>query len=129
MNVKICANTNQKVFNTMKEQIELDFTEAKIQRDKGIEQALTNADNSTPGWSSIAYEEFKRFLLNNPGEFMAEEFRSHCAVIDFPFPPSNRAFGGVILKASFDGLIKFVRYGRVSNPRAHACFASVWKRA
>lgn len=113
----------------MKEPIQLDLLEAIEERDKGIQKAIDHADAVTPDWSQLAYEELKRFLQETPGEFMAESFRAHCAVVNFPLPPSSRAFGGVILRASKAGIIRRVRFDQVSNKRAHACFASVWRRA
>lgn len=106
--------------------VQLNILEAIEQRNAGIQTAIDHANSDNPGWSEKAFEEFKRFLVINPGEFMAEQFRCHCAVIDFPLPPHARAFGGIIRKASNAGIIKFVRYQQVSNPKAHACFASVW---
>lgn len=106
--------------------VQLSFEDAMRERDAGIQKAVDHADAVNPDWSVQAFEEFKRFLIINPGEFMAEAFRAHCAVVDFPLPPHSRAFGGIIRKASNAGIIRFVRHQQVSNPKAHACFASVW---
>lgn len=113
----------------MKNVVQLDILSSIAERDAGIQTAITHADAVTPDWSSMAYEELKRFLKITPGEFMGENFRSHCAQIDFPLPPHARAFGGIIVKAYKSGLIRRVRFDQVSNKKAHACFASVWIKA
>lgn len=103
--------------------------EARKQRDQGIQKARDTAEAVNPGWNQLAYDLLKRFLRDHNGPFLAEEVRSFAAMEDFPLPPSNRAWGGIMIRAVKSGLIVRDGYGQVSNPKAHACFASVWKKA
>lgn len=108
--------------------IQLSIDDALKARDKGIEKSVQHANIVTPGWSDLALREFKNFINHNPGEFMAEDFRSWCAMKDnFPFPPHARAFGAVILNACKAGWIRKVRIGQVKNIKAHRANAAVWE--
>lgn len=110
----------------MTQQLDLSF--ARQARDKGIQKAVTNADRVHESWSDKVYELFKNFIRGNRCEFMAEDFReSVSGMIDAP--PSNRAFGGIFMRAAKAGLITRVGYAPVKNWKAHRANASVWKRA
>ena len=66
-------------------------------RDKGINQAINNANNKHNKWSNKAY----KFLVNyikSHHEFMAEDVRV-ASEEELPKPPSNRAWGGLIIRA------------------------------
>ena len=94
-------------------------------RDKGIKKALDNANNTHDKWSDRAY----KFLVNyikSQYEFMTEDVRvaSEKAI---PKPPSNRAWGSVILRAVRSGLINRVGFANVKNAKAHKTPASVWR--
>lgn len=108
---------------------QLDLSQSRKARDKGIEKAKASAEQVCPDWTEKAYELLQRFLSHHNGPFLAEEVRSYAAMEDFPLPPSNRAWGGIMIRAVKSGLIVRQGYGQVSNPKAHACFASVWKKA
>lgn len=105
----------------------LDFIEGAKLRDEGILKAVTHADKVKDNWSGDAIEMLKEFIRINPGEFMCEDFRSYCAVIDFPLPPHARAFGHVIRKAGDMGIIEFIRYDKAKNPKCHRTPVSVWR--
>lgn len=95
-------------------------------KEQGMERALESAEKVDPFWRVKALDIVKEFLNNHEGEFLTEDIRAYAALKDFPLPPSARAWGGVINKAAFDGLIKKVRVDMVTNPKAHRCFANVW---
>jgi len=42
-------------------------------------------------------------------------------------PPSNRAWGGVIVRAVKSGLIKRIGFQNVNNPKAHKTPATLWE--
>ncbi len=107
-------------------QVELNIQDAMKERDAGIKKAVDHADSVNENWSGKAYAHLKLFLKAYPGEFMAERFRQWCEETDFPQPPHMRAYGGIIRRAAFEGLITKVRHQQVSNPKAHCAFASVW---
>lgn len=109
--------------------LQLDILTAIEERDRGIQQAVDHADQVNDNWSGQAYAVLQVFLKEYPGEFMAEDFRSYCAMIDFALPPHARAFGGVIARAAKAGLIKHVRIDKVKNVKAHRANAAVWRKA
>ena len=94
-------------------------------RDKGIKKALDNANNIHDKWSEKAYKFLLKYIKYQY-EFMTEDVRvaSEKAI---PKPPSNRAWGGVILKAVRSGLINRVGFSNVKNAKAHKTPASVWR--
>lgn len=104
-------------------QIELSF-EA---RDKGILQAITNADRAHENWSDKVYRLFLDFISRNSNPFQVEDFRDSITGL-IEEPPSKRAFGHIVLRAARDGLITRVGYAPVKNVTAHRAFASVWCR-
>ena len=93
-------------------------------RDIGIKKALDNADNTHDKWSDQAYSFLKDYIKHND-TFMAEDLRS-ASVDEVPIPPSKRAWGGIVVRASKAGLIKRVGFSNVKNPKAHATPATVW---
>lgn len=108
-------------------QMSLEF--GRIERDKGLAQAIDHADESSWGWSDKAYDMFKVWIKNKPDgyEFMTEDFRVDIfGKIDDP--PSLRAFGGISGRAVRDGLIEKAGYRQVKNVKAHAANAALWKK-
>ena len=94
-------------------------------RDKGIKQAINNANDTHNRWSDKAYK-FLTKWIKTQYEFMAEDVRI-AAEKEIPKPPSNRAWGGIILKASRAGLINRVGFSNVKNAKAHKTPASIWR--
>ena len=94
-------------------------------RDKGIKKALDNANNTHDKWSDKAYDFLLKYIKYQ-NQFMTEDVRvaSEKAI---PKPPSNRAWGSVILRASRSGLINRVGFANVKNAKAHKTPASVWR--
>jgi len=94
-------------------------------RDKGIKKALDNANNTHDKWSNKAYDFLLKYIKYQ-NQFMTEDVRvaSEKAI---PKPPSNRAWGSVILKAAKSGLINRVGFANVKNAKAHKTPASVWR--
>lgn len=111
----------------MKE-VQLNIFEARSERDAGIEQAESHANQVDPGWSDRAFQMLKDWLRGwAPGfRFTIEEFRQVAQIRGLPEPPSNRAFGGLAVRAKKQGLIKSNGTVKVKNPKAHCCFASQW---
>jgi hypothetical protein len=105
---------------------QLNFLEALEAKERGINQALTHAEQVIPEWKERAYKALEIFVRCYPGSFMAEQVREFAEENGLPQAPSNRAWGGIIRRAAMEGLIKRAGFGTVSNVRAHSCFASVW---
>lgn len=105
----------------------LDAKEAARLRDQGIDRAVKKADNDSPSWSDRAYKFFiEKFLLGVNGPFMAEQFRSYCAEMDFDLPDNKRAFGGIMVRAKHAGIIKSVGKKETRMPKSHRANAELW---
>jgi len=72
-------------------------------RDKGIKQAIDNADDTHERWSEKAYK-FLTNWIKTQYEFMTEDVRL-ASEKEIPKPPSNRAWGGIVVRAARAGLI------------------------
>jgi hypothetical protein len=103
----------------------LDLFTSQQNRDKGIEQALKHANEVQPLWSEKAYNCLLRFIQWND-EFMTEDLREF-ASLSLPEPPSNRAWGGIIVRAVKNGLIERKGFKNVKNAKAHCTPATLWK--
>lgn len=100
------------------------------ERDKGIQKAVTSAETANPGWKDKAYEFFKSWLSKwaTGHRFLMEDFRLSAEIHGLPQPPSNRAYGGLAVKAKFEGLIVSDGTKKVSNPKAHRANAALWRK-
>ncbi|MFC4219039.1 hypothetical protein [Flagellimonas marina] len=106
-------------------QQELDFDRAEMLRDKGIKQAVDHADSTIDNWSERAFN-FMRNYLTTTKEFMVEQVRE-ASKGKVPDPPSNRAWGAIVLRARKMGLVRRKGYGRTKNVRAHSTPATIWE--
>jgi hypothetical protein len=106
----------------------LDIKLSRRARNEGIQKAVDHAEKENVGWNQKAYDFLIKFLNNHNGYFMAEEVRVYAQQMNFELPPSNRAWGGVILKASRSGLIQSCGIHKVKNKRAHCANAAVWRQ-
>ena len=94
-------------------------------RDKGIKQAIDSANGTHEKWSEKAYK-FLVSYIKSQDEFMTEDLRL-ASEKEIPKPPSNRAWGGIILRAVRAGLITRDRFSNVKNAKAHKTPATVWR--
>lgn len=103
---------------------------AEANKERGMAMAEDRANRLVHGWSDAALEMLVSFL-NTVGDkaFLAEEARKWASEHGLPDPPNDRAWGGVIRRASFMGLIKFSGYSKTTNPRAHRTPAAKWAGA
>ena len=106
-------------------QFQFDFTGPQL-RDAGISLAAESAENKQPGWNEKAYQMLLQFIQTSD-DFMCEDFRQWAYSKGLSEPPSHRAFGSVITKASRANVITHVGYKSVSNAKAHCANASVWR--
>ena len=58
---------------------------------------------------------------------MAEDIRL-TAKLTVPEAPHRRAWGGILVKAKKEGLIKKVGFKSTTNPAAHCALAGVWEK-
>ncbi len=97
-------------------QTEMDFISGEELRDAGINQAIKHANEKEENWSEIAYKFLLKYL-ETANEFMVEDV-----------PPSLRAWGGIIVRASKSKLIYRIGFKNVVNAKAHCTPASIWKK-
>lgn len=105
---------------------QLDISFGKKLRDAGIKQAIDHADAYSANWSQEAYEKLLLFLETHKEPFLAEEFRQFAENNGLESPPSARAYGAIMTRGLREEKIRKTGHGTVSNPKAHACFATVW---
>jgi len=108
----------------MSQQFTIDFTRGEDLRDEGIERAITHADYASEGWSELAYAFLKKYIESH-SIFMAEDVRQAASGI-VPLPPSNRAWGGIMVRAAHENLIYRCGFRNVKNARAHCTPAALW---
>lgn len=100
----------------------------EVAKRAGIAQAERHANQVHAGWSDRAYTFLKEFISGRRSSFMTEEVREAAATFgSLPPPPSERAWGAVILRAAKAGLIKNIGYKKVKNEKAHSTPATVWQ--
>lgn len=110
--------------------IQLNAFESRQGRDKGIEKALKSAERVDPEWRKKAYAKVLEFVDDHVGEFKAEDIRAYAAMDDdFPLPTSERAWGGILVKAIHKGVIKKIGCGPVKNKKAQCANANTYVKA
>lgn len=111
-------------------QLTLDIDKAIQERDKGIQKALKSACEVDKDWPEKAYAKLKEFLGEHIGEFQGEDVRSFAAMDDdFPQPKSERAWGGILLKAIHENLIRKIGIRSVKNIKARCANANVYVKS
>lgn len=96
-------------------------------KEEGMNKSRDNADRRIVNWSISAYNLLKVFVNKRVGTFKAEDIRKFATTMGLEEPPSNRAWGSLIIKARNEDLIEMVGYSQVDNPKAHRANASVWR--
>lgn len=106
-----------------------DAVAAEQAAQKGIETAVNHAEVVQPGWAEETYHIFVHEFLPHHKRFLAEDFRAWLAVNkpEYSYPPSKRAFGGIILKAKAAYYIICIGMKKVTNVKAHATPANYWE--
>lgn len=104
---------------------QLNLFTGEILRDIGIEQSMTSAETHCERWTHHAYKFLLSYIKSN-SEFMAEDVRMASKGF-VEIPPSNRAWGGIFVKAVKSGLIKRKGFRNVTNAKAHCTPATLWE--
>jgi hypothetical protein len=91
----------------------------------GIKKAVTHANVEVHGWSDQAYNYLLDYSKKHK-EFMVEDVREASKGI-IPIPPSTRAWGGVVVRASRAGIIERKGFKNVKNVKAHCTPATLWR--
>jgi len=105
--------------------IQFDLFSGQELRDIGIAQSVENADRQVKKWSFYAYEFLLTYIKTNK-EFMAEDVRVASEGI-IQAPPSDRAWGAILVKGVKSGLIKRKGFKNVKNAKAHCTPATLWE--
>lgn len=105
-------------------QTEILFTGRQL-KEAGMNLAIENANSKINGWSEKAYTFLQSFIRNNQ-TFLTEDLREHSKGI-IEEPPSLRAWGGIVSRASKNGLIKRIGFENVKNVKAHCTPATLWQ--
>ena len=102
------------------------FTGAELKQG-GITVAIDHANMKHDGWADKAYELLMQFISWHKAAFLCETLRLYAETEGLlPAPPSNRAYGAIILRAKREGAIVHAGYAQVHNPKAHMANASLW---
>lgn len=107
------------------------IAEGERLRDRGMQRAVDHADKETPQWSVKAYNLFLTWLKEGRPRkhFKGEDFRIYCELGELiEKPPSDRAYGSIMIRAAKAGLIKKIGHATTVNPKAHRCFCSLWEK-
>lgn len=111
-------------------QLAMNF-EARAQRDAGIEQAVSHAEEVDPTWAERAYQFLLAYIdgqrLAGVRTVVSEDVRAYAHGLGLPVPPSNRAWGGPMMRARRAGLL--VRHGitEARDPKCHCGVRNVWR--
>lgn len=111
-------------------QLAMNF-EARAQRDAGIEQAVSHAEDVEPAWTERAYQFLLAYIdhqrIAGSTTLTSEDVRAYAHGLGLPVPPSNRAWGGPLLRARRAGLL--VRHGitEARDPGCHMGIRNVWR--
>lgn len=111
-------------------QQEIDFSPAENGKQAGMLLAEDNANRKISGWSNSAMSYLVGFLSMRGNEpFLAEDVREYAKAHGLEDAPSQRAWGGVMTRASRKGIIRSVGFGLTTNPAAHRTPATRWCKA
>lgn len=122
-------NTSNQEDNSMSTTPQMSIDYGKIERDKGIAQAVDHANEMTHTWSEDTFSLFKIWLSHKVRghEFLLEQFRNEVGEA-IEEPPSLRAFGIISVRAVKAGLIKKIGTAQVKNVKAHKATANLWAK-
>lgn len=92
--------------------------------------AEEHANRKISGWSNAAMSYLRSFLSERGFvSFLTEEVREYAKAHGLEDAPSQRAWGGVMTRASRAGIIRSMGYGLTTNPTAHRTPATLWRKA
>lgn len=101
--------------------------DARAARDAGIQQAVDHADAVTPKWSDTAYDFLVGYAYGAEG-FTSEDVREAAyksGAVDNP--PSERAWGGVFMRAARKGVVQRAGYDTARDPKVHCNVVTRWR--
>jgi hypothetical protein len=105
----------------MSDQMPLDFSAARRERDAGMTRAADHAEREHEGWQALAYAHIVTYARTH-AQFVSEECTSAATI---PAPPDTRAWGHPFRMAAKDGVI--VRDGYGISARRHLSPTPLWR--
>lgn len=98
-------------------------------RDEGIERSRRSSEAASPEWQREAFEFLVGWLARRGSRpFQACEVR-HASFGLIPKPPTQRAWGHVLLRARKAKLIELHGQGPDLDPKSHRAPANIWRAA
>lgn len=116
---KVCADDNAEFARLRREQ-------AQQRRDEAIQRVVEHADRVRAEWSDQAFR-LLRVYATTRDSLTAEEVREWSESVGLDRPPDNRAWGGVIRRARFAGLLGKGEYEEAKDPRVHCRPIMRWR--
>ena len=96
-------------------QLTIDFETARQRADTGIRSSLEHAERVIPSWADTAFALLTRFAATSADPFTIETFRWWAVMRGLPYPPDNRAFGGVTQRALRAGVMVRIGYAPTAS--------------
>lgn len=101
----------------------IEMIQAVEARERGMAQALEHAEREHFDWAEQAYG-FLQTYARSHEEFISEDVSDASKVLNFPQPPTDRAWGSIYKRAIKNDLIIQVGTGR--SRRRHASICPLW---
>jgi hypothetical protein len=99
------------------------FQHAEAERDFGMLRAARHAEETHLHWNDRAYAFLVEFAKRN-ASFISEDVSDASKKVDFPQPPTDRAWGSIYRKALKNGVI--IQTGSGRSRRRHASICPRW---
>ena len=96
-------------------------------RDQGIKQAMDHADTVYDEWTEKAQRLITAYVLLHKDNFMCEDLIMYAESVNFPMPPNNKAWGGIIRWAKAKGLIQAAGIGKSTIAKHHRGYGTIWR--
>lgn len=120
-------NKGEKMSDEQREFIFFDQEAGRQEKEKGIARAVDHADRELEKWSVLARELFREYITLN-SEFGSEDVRAWAHNIKgLPFPPDNRAWGGIVLHFAKCKKIIRIGYAPAKEKKSHCGPQAIWR--
>lgn len=93
----------------------------------GMQRAVEHADRVEPEWSELALDFLGRFARQHPYPFLIEQVIAE-SIGDVPQPPTTKAWGAIVRRASREGWLVKAGYADATATR-NACPKILWRYA
>ena len=107
------------------------LAERDMLKEAGIQQALVHAEEVSPQWKVKAFNALVEYIREQPQGhlFQMEDFRKWALLNEkIQDPPSARAYGGIIVRAFNQDLIRRDGFASTKSKTAHGAVAAQWRK-